>query len=1050
MKPFSFLSILLIFLSGGQYVYTPGSLPTAKKGMLDLTDWSFQEKGFVYLNGWEFYWNKLLSPSEEIDRESKIYLNQPKTWNKFKKKGKIYPAYGHATYRLKIKINKPGRYAVYVSEIDMAHKFWVDNILIGANGRIGTSAKSEKEQIINYIADFYLNRGVHTFLLQVSNYQFKDGGIRLPIHFGNYKQIQSYREIQIIIESLVFGFIGFMILTHFILFLLNRKDWSNLFFVILCICSFIYLYLRGARYLLGFFPDLEWDFYSKFLFAAAFSYGPVLFLFNHYLYPGLISKKICTIVKIAWGIFVLSVLIFSTSFFIKLLPIYEILIFPLFLYVLVKSHVAFKNQKKGSLVTLIGMVILIIGIIIEILFENQILPITVIVPSYLVFLFTQSILTSIKFTQAYKALEKSREEISLKNIELNRLSRLKDEFLSNTTHELKTPLHGIIGIADALNDGIAGELNQKVKSNLSIIINSAQRLSLLVNDILDAQRLKNNDIELNLTSFDLNQIVMVVVRVSQPLLKNKLIELKNHIPPGIFFVYADSNRLYQVLQNLVSNACKFTDSGTVEIFANEKDSMVSVCVSDTGNGIPKEYHTKIFDPFEQVKSISNPKAGTGLGLSITKKLVELHGGTIGVESASGMGSKFTFTIPSGSKPTQNKEIQLSKIVSFIDDNDIFSENIPDVQGQEILVVDDEAVSLKVVSDYLIMNDYKVHQCHSGEDAINYLKKNKPNLVLLDVMMPEIDGFSVCKKIRETYSQFEMPVIFLTAKNQLTDLVQGFSLGGNDYLTKPFSKHELLARVRCQIAISKAKDRLVNLREFANKICSFKNIDILAKEVFNYIVDDLSVDSAALFYDGKIVNCTHSDKQKFIETYNEWNLTDYHAYKDKSSFVFIRFTEIRNCVIIIKTKTVLTPVDIEYFRALEIQAGIIVKNFQKLISDKYFLDDLHIISNYKKYIRFIKKENKQTILYEDKNEETIYLKSSLKTIECFFAKDLIRANRFCLINPKKIMWIDKYPDKKNKTERYMVNVDGENIVFSKNHIDRLPVKQKMKFLKKLPN
>ena len=92
MKPFSFLSILLIFLSGGQYVYTPGSLPTAKKGMLDLTDWSFQEKGFVYLNGWEFYWNKLLSPSEEIDRESKIYLNQPKTWNKFKKKGKIYPA----------------------------------------------------------------------------------------------------------------------------------------------------------------------------------------------------------------------------------------------------------------------------------------------------------------------------------------------------------------------------------------------------------------------------------------------------------------------------------------------------------------------------------------------------------------------------------------------------------------------------------------------------------------------------------------------------------------------------------------------------------------------------------------------------------------------------------------------------------------------------------------------------------------------------------------------------------------------------------------------
>lgn len=155
----------------------------------------------------------------------------------------------------------------------------------------------------------------------------------------------------------------------------------------------------------------------------------------------------------------------------------------------------------------------------------------------------------------------------------------------------------------------------------------------------------------------------------------------------------------------------------------------------------------------------------------------------------------------------------------------------------------------------------------------------------------------------------------------------------------------------------------------------------------------------------------------------------------------RGLEVKNCVIIIKNKTVSTPVDIEYFKALETQAGIIVKNFQNLISDKSFLEDLNIITNIKKHIRFIKRENKQTILYEDKDDKTIYLNSSLKTIECFFSKDLIRVNRFCLINPKKIMWINKRRYQKSKTDGYEINVDGEKIRLSKNNIDNLSNKQK---------
>lgn len=619
-----------------------------------------------------------------------------------------------------------------------------------------------------------------------------------------------------------------------------------------------------------------------------------------------------------------------------------------------------------------------------------------------------------------------KNEIEEQNKELTRLSGLKDNFLSNTTHELKTPLHGIIGIADALKDGITGELNRQAKSNLSIIINSAKRLSLLVNDILDSQRLKKKDIVLDLKSFDINQIAVVVCGVSQPLIKDKPVVLQNHIAPGKFFVNADSNRLYQILQNLVSNACKFTDSGHIKISASRKDDMVSITVSDTGKGIPKEDHERIFKSFEQAKPMAT---GTGLGLSISKKLVELHGGSIYVESTPNIGSKFIFTIPSGSKIDQSEEIQISNVLSHNDDSEILFKKTKDQQGHEILVVDDDPVSLKVVSDYLILNRYKVHQCSSGKDAIDSIKENKPDLVLLDVMMPEIDGFSVCKKIREKHNQFDLPIIFLTAKNYVTDLVQGFSLGGNDYLTKPFSKNELLARVNGQIAISKAKNRLVSLREVANKTWKFKNTDMFTKEIFKIVAADPVVEVAAAFLNERLVKCTSSNKKECIAVFNEWILN--RLVQD--GFVFLNFKEIKNFVIFIKTQVGSSPIDIEYFKNLEAQAGIIVQNFRQLMSDTNFLNDIYKITSLKKHIRFIRTENKVTKLYEDLNDKNIVLNSSLNTIECFFPDDLIRANRSCLINPKKILNIKKEEKKGNK---YFINVDGENISVSQIIIDTL--------------
>ena len=1032
MKAFSIIAILLAFLSGGNNVYTPGRMPLAKNGVMDLTAWSYDDNGFVYLNGeWEFYWNKLLAPDEDVETEQKKYRNVLDSWKDD----------GYATYKLKIKIKNPGRYAIYTPMVLIAHKLWIDDNLIGANGVVGTSRDTENPKIQNYIEEVYLTGGTHNITIQASNYHLQTGGVRLPISFGKYKDLQGYRELKLFIEALMLGLVAFMIINHFVAFLVSgKKNYSNLYFILVCICNFLFFFFRSERFLLKFFLDLSWEVLTKIGFSAIFSVVPALLLFNHSLYPIEFIKKALKPVKIIWGLLILYVLFLPSYYYSYIVPVYKIFVLLIFILFFIQAKTVLKKRIKGSLIAFSGVLMFVIGFANEIFYDNRISLLSILVPCQLFLLFTQSFLTSVKFSEAFKALKKSREEIANKNIELNRLSKLKDNFLSNTSHELKTPLHGIIGIAETLKDGIAGPVNRKTEENLSIIINSANRLSYLVNDILDVQRLKNKDIKLNPTSFDLYPVISTIIQLSIPLLKNKEVELLTTVTPGKILVYADPNRLYQIIQNLVSNACKFTETGKIEIMASETGDFVEISVTDTGIGIKSEYLEKIFEPFEQGEAVST---GSGLGLSITKKLVELHHGSISVESTPGKGSKFVFTVYAADRLETAKDINLPEPAKSVIETDTFVfESHPENKGKKILVIDDEPISLKVVSDYLTMDGFNVDQCKSGEQALAYIENKKPSLVLLDVMMPKIDGFTVCKTIREKYSSLDLPIIFLTAKNQVTDLVEGFALGGNDYLTKPFSKHELLARVGGQLTISRAKDRLCNLRDYANKIWLVKNIDGLVKELFEHILNDPKVSSVALLEDDSIVKSTYPDKKKLTTMFKQWCSEGKQDQAMGDHYLFLNFEKIKNLIIFIETKKNIESVDIEYFKSLGVQTESIVKNFQQLISDPSFMEDMHIISMFKKNIRFIRSEGKQIVLHEDKKDQEHYLKTSLNTIESFFAEDLIRVNRFCLVNPQKIVRVERVQNEKTRKESVFVNVDGERINVTKTYINSLPTgKQK---------
>lgn len=400
------------------------------------------------------------------------------------------------------------------------------------------------------------------------------------------------------------------------------------------------------------------------------------------------------------------------------------------------------------------------------------------------------------------------QELEFKNTQLQRLDQIKDEFLANTSHELRTPLNGIIGIAESLLDGAAGELNDSQKANLSMVVSSGMRLANLVNDILDFAKLKNRDIELQRQSVDFRQITEIVLRVCRPLVASKSLELNNAIPEELVAVEGDENRLQQIMYNLVGNAIKFTESGSVTVSAIALDAMVEVTVADTGIGISPDKFGDIFKSFEQVDaSVSREYGGTGLGLSITKQLVELHGGTIRVESELSQGSRFIFTLPISKQPP-NRTLDLSQALARMRENESPPPELlaPIVQSKgqlTILVVDDEPINLQVVANHLSLQNYGIVQASSGIEALEKIHNGlRPDLILLDIMMPKMSGYQVCQKIREQFPASEMPVVMLTAKNQVSNLVAGLDAGANDYLTKPVLKNELLARIKTHINLSK--------------------------------------------------------------------------------------------------------------------------------------------------------------------------------------------------------------------------------------------------------
>ncbi|WP_281884959.1 ATP-binding protein [Paenibacillus sp. YYML68] len=440
------------------------------------------------------------------------------------------------------------------------------------------------------------------------------------------------------------------------------------------------------------------------------------------------------------------------------------------------------------------------------LFTQDLLP-----RGFIVFLFCLAVMMFRRFSDIHKRLAQYAEELAVKNAALAQFDKLKDDFLRNTSHELRTPLHGIAGLAESLLADDTGALSARTRESLRMIHHSSDRLLRLVGEILDFNRLKHKDVELKLAPVDAAHAANVVMTMLKPLADKKGLSTELSIRPGCPLIVADEGRLEQVLYNLIGNAIKYTEHGSVKVMIRElpEQRYVEFIVADTGEGITPDKAELLFEPF----SSSDGMRGTGLGLSISKRLIELHSGTLIVKpnEAAPSGTQVIFTLPVTELPAGASPTPAASILEASHDWSehvnaplAYSDGNTHQQLPVVLIVDDEPVNVQVLYNFLGNGSLLLKSCQDGVEALALLESSMspPALVLLDVMMPRMNGYEVCRRIRERWNASELPIIMLSARSTVEDLTLGFEAGANDYIPKPFSRGELLARVQTHLELSR--------------------------------------------------------------------------------------------------------------------------------------------------------------------------------------------------------------------------------------------------------
>jgi PAS domain S-box-containing protein len=381
-------------------------------------------------------------------------------------------------------------------------------------------------------------------------------------------------------------------------------------------------------------------------------------------------------------------------------------------------------------------------------------------------------------------------ELSLANAQLARAARMKDEFLANMSHELRTPLNAVLGMTEVLHEGIYGPLNPQQTKSIETIEESGRHLLSLINDILDLAKIEAGKVKLEMIPVSVEGVCQACLRFIKQSAYKKHIKTSTVYHNSVTIIYADERYLKQILLNLLSNAIKFTPQGgkvNLEVRGDVKQGVVDFIVSDTGRGIAEKDIDSLFKPFVQLNSgLNRTHEGTGLGLSLVYRLTELHGGSVSVSTELGKGSRFTVSLPWEDNITLSSPV-VESIEPELPIQTTLSQAV-------ILLVDDNQNVIETLYDYLSIKGYQLLTAHNGIQAIDKTIEEKPDLILMDIQMPGMDGLEAIRQIKANPEVSMIPIIAITALAMPGDQARCLEAGAQDYLSKPLSFKALVESI----------------------------------------------------------------------------------------------------------------------------------------------------------------------------------------------------------------------------------------------------------------
>ena len=807
--------LFIAMLTGGHILwlemFEPKEQPYAKKGLLDVRNWEWDSGRTITLDGeWEFYPEVFLMADDQVHTSPKHtaqYVKVPGDWNTYRHDSSS--PYGYGSYRLRILLEPEDHrvYGIYVPNVRSSSQLFVNGRLIRSSGQPAAQAEDYLAKNVPYTASFTSEgNGVVEIVLQAANFDDpRGGGLIRSLKFGLEEAVQHERHVSVSMQLLVACALLFQASCFLVLYIIDRnKRW---FYFSLVLFSMTLLITNSSedKLLQFFFPiDFQWSFKILNLSIVLLLYSWIRFHIGEF--PKAWRPKL-----LLW----LRLVCVATGGLTFLLPVtYQIplrnwtvgLVSPLFALSVVYALKKALQGMSGNQFLFLSFLALLNHLIWWLYLTVKGIKIIFYPFDLIVALITFS---SVLFNRYYHLYHEQKKMTA----ELKEAEKKKEEFLIKTSHELRNPLHGMINISQMVLERERKTLSANSVQELDTVLSIGRRMSLMLDDLLDVAQLRNGRIRLHMQRCSLPSIIQGVMDMVRYMTDGKPIVISNRIPDHFPDVLGDENRIIQIMFNLVHNAIKYTNKGEISIDAHMKDGKAYVTVSDTGIGMDETTVQRIFEPF--YRASNGVDGGIGLGLSICKQLVELHGGTIHVQSAPEQGSRLTFSLllydpVSIERVPENMETDTAvQAPALLNPSNERNVAIPDrLQGfvqdrPRILIVDDDCINLKILKAILSREKYDVATVTNGEEALAMLDDREWDLIISDVMMPRMSGYELARNIRKRYGMTELPILLLTARSRPEDIENGFLSGANDYVTKPVDPRVLLVRVNALTYLKKS-------------------------------------------------------------------------------------------------------------------------------------------------------------------------------------------------------------------------------------------------------